>query len=154
MLEVGQKAPAFSGRDQDNKKHALKDYAGQWLLLYFYPKDDTPGCTTEACGLRDSWSALKKANAAVLGVSKDSVASHQKFADKYKLPFPLLADEDKTILEKYGVWQKKTLFGKTAFGIKRMSYLIDRQGKIAKIYKSVKPAEHAGQVLGDVEKFQ
>lgn len=153
-LEKNMKAPAFSLKDQTGKNHKLSDYKGKWILLYFYPKDNTPGCTTEACEFKSSYLDLSKAGAVVLGVSADSVESHSKFADKYKLPFPVLADTEKKVLDQYGAWKKKSMFGKTFMGIKRMSFLIDPQGNIAKIYKTVKPAEHAKQVLEDVKKMK
>jgi thioredoxin-dependent peroxiredoxin len=150
-LKTGSKAPTFSLADQEGKMHALKDYAGSWVLLYFYPKDDTPGCTVEACTIRDSWAAFKKKKAIVLGVSPDSVKSHGKFAKKFKLPFPILADEEKTLVKAYGVWSKKKFMGREYMGVLRNSFLIDPKGKIAKIYEGVKPAEHAGEVLKDLE---
>lgn len=150
-LRIGAKAPDFKATDQANRTQQLSDYAGSWVLLYFYPKDDTPGCTTEACSFRDSYAVYKKAGIAVLGVSGDSVKSHEKFVSKYKLPFPLLADESKKLLTLYGAWKKKTMWGKTFLGIHRMSYLIDPQGKIAKIYERVKPEDHAAEVLADVQ---
>lgn len=153
MLKVMDKAPDFTLPDQNNKKHKLSDYQGQWVLLYFYPKDNTPGCTKEACAVRDNYSDLKKIKAVVLGVSADSVASHKKFETDHSLPFPLLSDSERKVLEKYGVWQLKINFGKKYYGIKRMSFLINPQGKIAKIYKTVKPAEHATQVLSDMKNF-
>ncbi len=150
-LSTGVKAPEFSLLDQNGQLHQLRDYVGRLLLLYFYPKDDTPGCTTEACGLRDAWSELTELGVAVLGISADSVQSHAKFADKFKLPFPLLADTDKTMLQAYGVLAEKSMFGKKFIGIKRMSFLIDSEGKIAKIYPAVKPASHASEVLADAQ---
>lgn len=149
-LRQSQLAPAFSLPDQSGQLHSLKDYRGQWTLIYFYPKDDTPGCTTEACGLRDNFPKFKKLQAVVLGISVDTVKSHQKFVTKYQLPFTLLADEDKTVVKKYGVWQKKKFMGREFMGIVRTSFLINPQGKIAKIYESVKPDEHAEEVLGDL----
>lgn len=140
MLTIGSKAPDFAAPDQDGKIHHLADYRGRWLLLYFYPKDNTPGCTTEACTLRDTYSDFEKTKAAVLGVSADSVKSHTGFAKKYNLPFPILADQDKTIIKAYG-----------ADGlVRRISYLIDPHGTIAKAYAKVKPAEHAAEVLKDL----
>ncbi|PIR93951.1 thioredoxin-dependent thiol peroxidase [Candidatus Falkowbacteria bacterium CG10_big_fil_rev_8_21_14_0_10_39_11] len=153
MLTLGQKAPAFTLPDQKGKKHKLADYKGQWVLLYFYPKDNTPGCTKEACTFRDKYSSFKKIKAVVLGVSADSVDSHGKFAGKFKLPFPILSDEKRTVIEKYGAWQLKINFGKKYYGIKRMSVLVDPKGNVAKIYKVVKPAEHAAQVLRDLDKL-
>lgn len=153
-ITVGSKAPDFTLPDQDGKNHALSDYKGKWVLLYFYPKDDTPGCTKEACTIRDNWSAFKKAGITVLGVSKDSVKSHAKFVTKYQLPFTILADEEKKVVEMYGVWQEKKLYGRAYMGIARWSFLIDPQGKIAKVYEGVKPAEHAEEVLADVQAMQ
>ena len=153
MLKVMDKVPDFTLLDQNNKKHKLSNYQGQWVLLYFYPKDNTPGCTKEACSMRDNYSDFKKIKAVVLGVSADSVVSHKKFETDHGLPFPLLSDSERKVLEKYGVWQLKINFGKKYYGIKRMSFLINPQGKIAKIYKTVKPVEHATQVLNDMKNF-
>lgn len=150
-LKAGQKAPQFSLVDQDNKTHTLKDYAGQWVLLYFYPKDDTPGCTKEACSFRDNLPKFKKLKAVVFGISADSVSKHKKFAEKYKLSFTLLADEDKKIINAYGVWQKKKFMGREYMGIMRTSFLIDPKGKIAKIYEGVKPEAHPEEVLADLK---
>ncbi len=152
-IKVGKKAPDFTLPDQDGNQHNLSDYRGQWVLLYFYPKDDTTGCTTEACALRDNFPKFKK-GAAILGVSIDSVASHKKFADKYKLPFTLLADEDKNAVIQYGVWAEKSMYGRKYMGTLRTSYLIDPKGNIAKIYEKVKPAEHAEQVLADLKELR
>ncbi len=146
-LKEGQKAPEFSLSDQDGNKHSLKDYRGSWILLYFYPKDNTTGCTAEACSIRDSYADFKKSKTVVLGVSIDSVKSHDKFVKKYDLPFTLLADEDKKIVNAYGVWGKKKFMGHEYMGTRRMSFLIDPDGKIAKIYETVKPKEHAEEVL-------
>jgi len=140
MLKINDQAPAFQAPDQNGKIHALADYAGRWVLLYFYPRDNTPGCTTEACSLRDNYAGFKKLDAVVLGVSTDSIASHDKFAAKFSLPFTLLSDTDKTIVRAYG-----------ANGIvRRISYLIDPAGKIAKSYGHVRPSEHAAEVLKDI----
>lgn len=152
-LKIGNLAPDFVLPDQTDKVHQLIDYRGKWLLLYFYPKDNTPGCTVEACTLRDNWAEFAKLNASVLGISADSVSSHQKFSAKHSLPFPILADEKKTMLQAYGVLAEKSMFGKTFLGIKRSSFLIDPEGKIAKIYQNVKPAEHAVQVLVDIKEL-
>ncbi len=152
-LKLNQKAPDFKLPDQNGKEHKLSDCAGKWVLLYFYPKDDTPGCTKEACGIRDNFPAFKKMKAVVLGVSADSSASHVKFADKYKLPFTLLSDEKKEVLEKYGVWGKKKFMGREYMGISRTSFLINPLGKIAKIYENVKPEIHAEEVLKDLEEI-
>jgi peroxiredoxin Q/BCP len=151
QLKQGDKAPKFTLPDQDGKEHKLEDYRGQWVLLYFYPKDDTPGCTTEACAIRDSLPDFKSIDAVVLGVSTDSVASHRKFADKYGLPFTLLADEDKKVVNMYGVWGKKKFMGREYDGTMRTSFLIDPEGTIATVYEGVKPAEHAAEVLADLK---
>jgi peroxiredoxin Q/BCP len=151
MLKTGQKAPEFNLPDQNGEIHSLKEQKGKWVLLYFYPKDDTPGCTTEACTIRDNYSAFKKAGIVVFGVSADPVKKHAKFAEKYELPFTLLSDEEKGMLKKYGVWAKKKFMGREYMGILRNSFLIDPQGKIAKMYEGVKPAEHAEEVLADVK---
>ena len=151
MLQIGKKAPSFSLPDQDGKVHTLQDYAGKKVLLYFYPKDDTPGCTVEACNFRDGYKEFKKVGLVILGVSADSVKSHKKFADKFKLPFPLLADESKKVIESYGVWQKKKFMGREYMGIVRSSFLIDEQGKLAKIYETVKPPVHADEVKKDAK---
>lgn len=148
-LEIGQTAPEFSLPDQQGKIHGLKSYLGSWVLIYFYPKDDTPGCTTEACSIRDNWSEFSTSGITVLGISTDSVKSHQKFATKYKLPFTLLADEDKSVVTQYGVYGKKKFMGREYVGINRMSFLIDPKGKIIKVYEKVKPSEHAEEVLND-----
>lgn len=150
-LKIGQKAPGFHLPDQAGREHDLKDYLGQWVLLYFYPKDDTPGCTVEACTLRDNFPKFKKMKAVVLGVSADAVKKHAKFAEKYDLPFTLLSDEKKEMLGDYGVWAKKKFMGREYMGILRNSYLIDPEGKIAKIYEGVKPAQHAEEVLADLK---
>ncbi len=149
-LKVGSKAPAISLPDQDGKTQKLSDYLGSWVLVYFYPKDDTAGCTTEACSLRDNLPKFKKLKAVVLGISIDSVASHKKFAAKYGLPFTLLADPNKVVVEKYGVWGEKKFMGRTYMGTKRTSFLVDPKGKIAKVYENVKPPIHAEQVINDL----
>ena len=153
ILEEGSKAPAFNLPDQNGEKHRLSTYRGQWILIYFYPKDNTPGCTKEACAIRDEFPAFTKLKIKVFGVSKDSVASHARFAGKYDLPFTLLSDESLDMLKKYGVWQKKKMAGREYMGIVRMSYLVDPKGKVAKVYRKVKPPEHAGQVLADLEEL-
>jgi peroxiredoxin Q/BCP len=144
-------APSFSLPDQEGRLHTLKEYRGQWVILYFYPKDDTPGCTVEACSFRDNFSLLKKAGAVVLGVSVDSVKKHAKFVEKYSLPFTLLADEEKKVVELYGVWGKKKFMGREYMGTNRVSFLIDPKGKLVKIYDPVKPAEHVAEVLADIQ---
>ncbi len=150
-LKINSKALDFSLSDQNNKLHSLSDYKGKWVLLYFYPKDDTPGCVKEACGIRDAFPKFGKLKCAVLGVSIDPIKSHEKFAKKYKLPFTLLADEKKKVVELYGVWQKKKFMGREYMGTARTSYLINPEGKIAKIYENVNPEGHAEEVLKDLE---
>ncbi|MSR87672.1 MAG: thioredoxin-dependent thiol peroxidase [Candidatus Zambryskibacteria bacterium] len=150
-IRVGLKAPDFSLPDQNGKVHKLSTYKGKWVLLYFYPKDDTPGCTIEACTIRDQFQDFKKIKAVVLGVSKDSVESHKKFADTYKLPFTILSDEDKKIIKKYGVWGEKILYGKKYVGVNRTSFLIGPDGKVKKVYQNVKPPKHAEEVLRDIK---
>lgn len=149
LLNVGQKAPEFTLTDQDGKQHSLSDYQGKWILMYFYPKDDTPGCTTEACTIRDNFPHFQKSALVILGVSVDSVESHKRFAEKYHLPFTLLSDEDKKVVEAYGVWQKRKFMGREFMGTVRSSFLIDPEGGIAKIYEDVKPDKHAAEVLSD-----
>lgn len=146
MITTGTKAPDFSLQDQNGDTHTIAQYKGKKILLYFYPKDDTPGCTTEACSFRDNYEELQKAGLVVLGVSKDNVKSHKKFADKYELPFPLLADEDTEVCKAYGVWKLKKFMGREYMGIDRVSFLIDEEGKIAKVYEEVKPKEHVAEV--------
>jgi peroxiredoxin Q/BCP len=153
LPKVGKKAPHFSLNDQDGKKHELKDYAGSWLLIYFYPKDHTPGCTAEACAVRDIFPSFGKMDAKVLGVSPDSEAKHKKFKADYNLPFPLLADVDKKMVAAYGVWQTKKFLGKEYMGVLRTSFLISPEGKIAKVYEKVKPLTHASEVVADLKKF-
>lgn len=150
MLTLNQKAPEFSLPDQDGVVHTLSQYLGKPVLLYFYPKDDTPGCTTEACSLRDLFPKFSKLDAVVLGVSCDSVKSHKKFHDKYHLTFSILADEKKEVVELYEVYGKKKFMGREYMGINRVSYLIDAQGMIARVYENVKPAIHAEEVLTDL----
>lgn len=150
-MKIGQKAPAFTLLDQNGKTHSLAEYKGKKVLLYFYPKDDTPGCTTEACNFRDNHKELSKMGLVILGVSKDSVKSHKKFAEKFDLPFPLLSDETGEVVEAYKSWGKKKFMGREYMGILRNSFLIDENGKIAKIYEAVKPAEHVGEVTTDIK---
>jgi peroxiredoxin Q/BCP len=151
MIQAKKKAPAFRLPDQTGKVHALKDYVGKWVVLYFYPKDDTPGCTKEACNFRDHFMSLKRAGVAVLGVSVDPVKKHAKFVEKYSLPFTLLSDENKEAVEKYGVWGKKKFMGREYMGTFRATFLIDPQGKVAKVYEDVKPDQHAEEILADVK---
>jgi len=150
-LQIGAPAPELNIPDQTGTERTLAEYRGRWVLLYFYPKDDTPGCTTEACTLRDNLPKLQGLNAVVLGVSKDTVKSHARFAEKYGLPFILLADEELNVIKSYDVWQQKKFMGREYMGVARSSFLIDPEGKIAKIYFNVKPAEHATQVMQDLE---
>ncbi|MHB0865295.1 MAG: thioredoxin-dependent thiol peroxidase [Minisyncoccota bacterium] len=147
---VGEKVPDFTLPDQDGMAHSLSSYQGKWVLLYFYPKDDTPGCTIEACTIRDQFKNFNTIGAVVLGVSTDSVQSHKKFATAYELPFTLLADEHKEVVGAYGVFGEKKFMGKTYMGTSRTSFLIDPSGKIAKVYEKVKPEEHAAEVLADL----
>lgn len=151
MPHAGSHAPDFTLSDQDGKSHALADYAGKWVLLYFYPKDDTPGCTVEACAIRDQFKDFKKIGAVVLGVSTDSVASHKKFAEKFELPFTLLSDVNKEVVGAYGVFGEKKMMGRTYMGVRRTSFLIDPEGKVAKVYEKVKPETHATEVIADLK---
>lgn len=148
---LGKKAPSFTLPDQNGDEHALTDYAGKWVVLYFYPKDDTPGCTKEACSFRDSYASFKKASVVVLGVSADTVKKHIKFIEKYSLPFTLLADEEKVVVEQYGVFGKKKFMGREYMGIFRSTFLINPKGKIVKIYENVKPDKHAEEILEDIK---
>src|SRR3989338_3127856 len=145
------KAPDFSLLDQENRPHRLSDYRGKWVVLYFYPRDNTPGCTKEACGFRDTASEFQKRNAVVLGVSKDSVATHTKFATKYRLNFPILSDEDKKVIKAYGAWGQKKFLGKTFEGMLRKTVLIDPKGNISKRYEKVNPMAHPQVVLSDIK---
>jgi peroxiredoxin Q/BCP len=146
-MKVGQKAPDFSVKDDSGKTVKLSDLKGKKVVLYFYPKDDTPGCTKEACNFRDGIAAIKKLGAVVLGVSADSVESHQKFKKKYDLNFSLLADTDRKIIEAYDVWKEKSLYGRKYMGIERTTYVIGKDGKISHIFPKVKVAVHADAVL-------
>lgn len=150
MPKAGDLAPDFTLLDQDGVAHALSAHRGSRVLLYFYPKDNTPGCTKQACLLRDAMPELAKLDAVVFGISPDSVKSHRTFADLYGLPFTLLADEGHTVAEQYGVWTKKKMMGREYDGILRTSFLIDREGNIEKVYEKVKPELHAAQVLEDL----
>ena len=147
MLKEGTSAPAFKTTDANGEDVSLKDLRGQKVVLYFYPKDDTPGCTKEACSFRDAFSKFKKSGITILGVSPDSEKSHQKFATKYKLPFTLLADKEHAIADAYGVWGEKKFMGRTYMGVHRKTFLIDEKGKIKKVFEKVKPEEHADEVL-------
>jgi len=147
MLKEGTTAPAFKTTDANGETISLKDLRGQKVVLYFYPKDDTPGCTKEACSFRDDFAKFRKRGIAVLGVSPDSEKSHKKFETKYKLPFTLLADTDHAIAESYGVWGEKKFMGRTYMGVQRTTFLIDEKGKIKKVFEKVKPEDHASEVL-------
>ncbi len=146
-LNVGDSAPDFSVNDQNEKPVKLSDYKGKKVVLYFYPKDNTPGCTAEACNLRDNYQALQKAGYEILGISKDSEKSHAKFIDKFDLPFTLLADTELDIHEKYGTWIEKSMYGRKYMGTARVTFLIDEEGKIEEIIEKVKTKDHTAQIL-------
>ena len=146
-------APDFMLTDQDGKEHSLTDQKGKWTLVYFYPKDDTPGCTKEACAIRDVYNDFSRMGVTVFGVSKDSPASHKKFREKYELPFTLLSDESTKMMQDYGVWEEKSMMGKKFMGTVRTSYLIAPDLTIAKIYPKVDPANHALEILADLKVF-
>ena len=148
MLEKGMKAPDFTLPDQNGTLRSLHEFAGRRVVLYFYPKDNTPGCTRQACAFAQSYEAFKTLDAVVIGVSKDSVASHAKFAQKYELPFLLLADPELAAIQAYGVWQEKKLYGKTSMGVVRTTYVIDEQGMVEKVMPKVKPDTNAEEILG------
>ncbi len=153
-IKVGTLAPDFETIDQDSKSHRLSEYKGNWVLLYFYPKDDTAGCTKEACAIRDMMPDFKKLELQVFGISIQNAKSHKKFAEKYDLPFTLLVDEDKKIVNEYGVWAKKKFMGREYMGTLRTSFLIDTKGRIAKVYENVKPETHATEILEDLKKLK
>jgi peroxiredoxin Q/BCP len=146
-LNIGDKAPDFKAKDQDGKEIKLSDFKGKKVVLYFYPKDNTPGCTAQACNLRDNYEELQKQGYVVLGVSQDSEKSHQKFIEKQNLPFPLIADEDHTVHNLYGTWGEKKMYGKTYMGTLRTTFVIDGDGKIEDIIQKVKTKEHTAQIL-------
>jgi peroxiredoxin Q/BCP len=146
-LEKGQAAPTFSGVDQNGNTVNLSDFRGNKLVIYFYPKDDTPGCTAQACDLRDNYEVLLQKGYEVLGISSDSPASHKKFIAKYNLPFNLIADEDKSIHEQYGVWVEKSMYGRKYMGTARTTFIIDEEGKIEDIIEKVKTSEHTNQII-------
>lgn len=151
-IEEGKAAPAFTLKDTDGNKVALKDLKGKNVVVYFYPKDDTPGCTKEACGFRDLWGEIEKTGTVVLGVSPDDAASHRKFVDKYELPFTLLSDPDKKVMEKYGAWGEKNMYGKKTMGVIRSTVLIGADGKVKKHWKRVAKAEtHPEKVLEAIQ---
>jgi len=151
MLAVGNRAPAFSLVSDTGSTVALKDLKGRKVVLYFYPKDDTSGCTTEACEFRDNWKQVEKQGAVVLGVSPDPVSSHVKFKQKYRLPFPLLSDPDHAVADRYGAWGAKSMYGRTYQGIRRSTFVIGEDGTILRIFRNVKPKGHAAQVLEALE---
>lgn len=153
MLNIDTLAPAFELADETGKTHRLADYKGQWLVIYFYPKDDTPGCTKEACTIAEIYDEFAALGVKVFGVSKDSPASHAKFKDKYHLPFTLLSDESTKMIEEYGVWKEKSMYGKTFMGINRITYIISPEGKVVKVYPKVSPADHALELLADLRSF-
>lgn len=146
-LEIGDKAPELAIPDQDGTRVSLKDLKGKQVVLYFYPKDDTPGCTKESCDFRDSMGLIKKTGAVILGVSLDGQASHQKFIKKFSLPFPLLSDEDKTVSNAYGVYKEKSMYGKKYWGIERSTFVIDTDGTLKRIFRKVKVDGHVDEVL-------
>ena len=147
MLEAGVKAPAFTLPDQDGDPVSLSDFLGKKVILYFYPKDNTPGCTRQACAFAGSYAAFRDLDAVVIGVSKDSTASHRKFAEKYDLPFLLLSDPELRVLQTYGVWQEKKLYGKVSMGVVRSTFIIDEEGVIEKVMPKVKPDTNAADIL-------
>lgn len=153
MLTIGSQAPDFTLPDQDGATRTLADFRGKWLIIYFYPKDDTPGCTKEACTIAEVYNDFTTMGVNVVGVSKDSPKSHKKFADKYHLPFTLLADEETTMNQAYGAWGEKKMYGKAYMGTNRISYLIDPNGIVAQVYPDVDPASHALQLLTDLKEI-
>ena len=150
MLEIGTKAPDFTLPDQNGNMHSLSEYRGKKVILYFYPKDNTPGCTKQACGFAERFPQFTEKGAVVLGISKDSVASHKKFEEKYSLPFTILADPELVAIQAYDVWQEKKNYGKTYMGVVRSTYLIDEKGKIVKAFDKVKAADNPEQMLGEL----
>jgi peroxiredoxin Q/BCP len=150
MLQVGTKAPDFELKDQNGESRSLKEFKGKKVILYFYPKDMTSGCTKQACGFAELYPQFREKDAVILGVSKDSVASHKKFEEKYGLPFTLLSDENKEVIQAYDVWKEKTLYGKKSMGVVRSTYLINEKGYIAKAFGNVKAAENPEQMLKEV----
>lgn len=147
MLEEGSKAPAFTLADESGTSVSLSQFAGKKVVVYFYPKDDTPGCTTEACGFRDNYNAILAKGAVVIGISADSEKSHAKFKSKYELPFYLLADPEKTTIQAFGAWGEKKMYGKAYEGILRSTFVIDEKGVVTKVFPEVKPADHAQEVI-------
>jgi len=146
-LSIGDKAPNFKGKNQDGKTVQLSDYKGKKLVLYFYPKDNTPGCTAQACNLKDNFGALRKAGFEILGISSDDEKSHTKFITKFELPFDLIADTEKTIHDAYGVWVEKSMYGRTYMGTARTTFIIDEKGKISDIIEKVNTKDHTSQII-------
>ena len=151
VLQVGEKAPAFSLLGSDGKNYSLKDFKGKKIVLYFYPKDDTSGCTKEACSFRDNLSAITKKGAVVIGISPDGIKAHEKFISKYDLNFLLLSDEEKTILQKYGVWKEKSMYGRKYMGVERTTFIIDEKGKISHLFPKVKVDGHTEEVIAALQ---
>ena len=147
MIEKGMKAPDFTLEDKDGNKISLSDFLGKKVVVYFYPKDNTPGCTRQACAFAGAYKSFEEKGVVVIGISRDSVASHQKFAQKYNLPFVLLSDPDRVAIEAYGVWQEKKLYGKVSFGIVRTTFVVDEEGKIERVMPKVKPDTNAEEIL-------
>ena len=154
MLETGIKVPNFSLPDQNGQVHNINDYKGRWVIVYFYPKDLTPGCTTEACNFQDALPDFTSIDAVIFGISKDSVDKHKKFADKYNLHFNLLSDENSNVCEQFGVWQKKSMYGKEYMGIVRSTFIVNPDGKIVKVYPKVKVKEHHTEILNDLKELR
>ncbi|RDI94531.1 thioredoxin-dependent thiol peroxidase [Meiothermus sp. QL-1] len=154
MLRPGEMAPGFALPDQEGRLHRLEDYRGRWVVLYFYPKDDTPGCTKEACAFRDEKGRLEELGAVVLGVSADDVQSHARFHAKYALNFPLLADLEKSVVRAYGAWGTKTMYGKVFEGVLRQTYLIDPEGRVAWVWEKVRPEAHAAEVAEVLQRLR
>lgn len=154
MPKLYEPAPDFTLPDQNGVPHTLSKLQGKWVLIYFYPKDDTPGCTKQACAIRDAWGEFEQQNCVVLGVSTDGEKSHKKFEEKYTLPFTLLADIEKIVAKAYGVWAPKKFMGREFLGTQRTSFLVDQNGNIAKVYEKVKPELHAEMVLSDLQDLQ
>lgn len=150
MLKIGDKAPVFTLKDKDGREVSLSDFAGQKVVVYFYPKDNTPGCTKQACAFAGLYSAFREKGVEVIGISRDSTASHVKFAEKYGLPFLLLSDPERIAIQAYGVWQEKRLYGKTTMGVVRTTFVIDERGNIEKIMPKVKPDTNAAEVLAQL----
>lgn len=150
MLNIGDKAPDFTLISKDGQNVSLSDYLGKKIVLYFYPKDNTPGCTRQACGFAALYKEFEKRDIVVIGISKDSVSSHQKFADKYNLPFILLSDPERVAIEAYGVWQEKKLYGKPSMGVVRTTFIIDEQGNVQRIMNKVKPDTNAMEILSEI----